>query len=344
MGSNPSHLKMGTFLTYVLVIALALLPVAGAPRSWMLYIFLFFIYLAMANMWNLLAGYSGLISLCQPAFLGLSGYTMTIFTWLGMPWWVGLWAGAAVAGLFAILISSAVFRLSGIYFAIGTLVLPEALRILFYLWRPVGGEMDGGGAGYMIKDIAGVTMDQIYWFALIVGLGSLFVMRVILRSRLGLGLAAIRDNDRAAGCCGVNVFRLKLCIFVISAVITGMAGAVFYLYQGYIEPSATFSVTWTMTLLLATVIGGIRTEEGPIFGTVVVVVLYFLLAKYAGYSFLIQGAILIGIMLLSPQGIAGVLRRNRFYRDFSRAAFGGSSDFMRRQHKKSRAGGAPVPK
>jgi branched-chain amino acid transport system permease protein len=299
------------------MVILALLPLVEAPKSWSLYVFLFFIYLAMANMWNLLAGYSGLISLCQPAFLGLAGYTMTIATWVGAPWWAGLIAGAIVAALFALLISIPVFRLSGIYFAIGTLVVPEALRMIFYLWRPVGGTMHGAGAGYMIKGIGEVSTNLIYWFAFIIGIGSIFLMRLILRSKLGLGLVAIRDNERAAASSGVNVFRLKLHTFIIAAVITGFAGAVYYLYQGYIEPSATFNVRWTMTLLLATVIGGMRTEEGPIFGTIVVVFLYFLLARYAGYSFLIQGAILIGIMLLSPQGIVGVLRYNRFYRSLT---------------------------
>jgi branched-chain amino acid transport system permease protein len=316
--------RLGTgFVPLIAItIALALFPIVGAPRSWLLYVFLFSIYLAMANMWNLLAGYSGLTSLCQPAFLGLAGYTLAISTWVGIPWWIGLIAGAMVAGLFALVISIPVFRLSGIYFAIGTLVVPEALRIIFYLWKPVGGEMDGGGAGYMIKGIAGISMREIYWLALIVGIGSVFLMRFILKSDLGLGLATIRDNERAAASCGVNVFRLKLYTFIISAVITGLAGAIFYLYQGYIEPSSTFNVTWTMTLLLATVIGGTRTEEGPILGTIVVIVLYFLLAKYGGYSFLIQGAILVGIMLLSPQGIVGVLRRSRVYRSLLRAVSG----------------------
>ena len=308
------RLRIGLVPLIAIIIVLAMFPLIGAPRSWLLYVFLFFIYLAMANMWNLLAGYSGLTSLCQPAFLGLAGYTLAIGTWVGIPWWVGLMGGAVVAALFALLISIPVFRLSGIYFAIGTLVVPEALRITFYLWRPVGGEMHGAGAGYMIKGIADVSMGQIYWFALIIGIGSIFFMGLILRSKLGLGLAAIRDNDRTAASCGVNVFRLKLYTFIISAAITGLAGAIFYLNQGYIEPSATFNVRWTMTLLLATVIGGMRTEEGPILGTIVVVVLYFLLARYAGYSFLIQGAILVGLMLLSPQGIVGVLRYNRFYR------------------------------
>ena len=299
------------------MVILALFPLMGVPRSWLLYVFIFFIYLAMANMWNLLAGYSGLTSLCQPAFLGLAGYTMAIGTWVGIPWWIGLITGALVAAVFALLISIPVFRLSGVYFAIGTLVVPEALRLVFYLWRPVGGKMHGAGAGYMIKGIADVSMDQVYWLALVIGMGSVFLMGFILRSNLGLGLAAIRDNERAASSCGVHVFRLKLYTFIIAATVTGLGGAIFYLYQGYIEPSATFNVRWTMTLLLATVIGGMRTEEGPIFGTAVVVFLYFLLARYAGYSFLIQGLILIGIMLLSPQGIAGVLRHNRFYRSLT---------------------------
>jgi branched-chain amino acid transport system permease protein len=314
MRFGTPRLRIGFIPVIATVVILGLFPLIGAPRSWLLYIFLFSIYLAMANMWNLLAGYSGLTSLCQPAFLGLAGYTLAIGTWVAVPWWIGLIGGAVVAGIFAFLISIPVFRLKGIYFAIGTLVVPEALRMIFYLWRPVGGAMHGAGAGYMIKGIGDVSTNQIYWLALTIGIGSIFLTGLILRSNLGLGLAAIRDNERAAGSCGVNVFRLKLCTFIISAVITGLAGAVFYLYQGYIEPSATFNVRWTMTLLLATVIGGMRTEEGPILGTMVVVFLYFLLARYAGYSFLIQGIILVGIMLLSPQGIVGVLRHNRSYR------------------------------
>lgn len=307
------RLRIGLAAAIPPIVFLASLPLIGAPQSWLLYAFLFFVYVAMANMWNLLAGYSGLISLCQPAFLGLAGYTLAIGTWVGIPWWVALPCGALVAALFALLISIPVFRLSGIYFAIGTLVVPEALRMIFYLWRPVGGQMQGGGAGYMIKGTGGVSTNLIYWLAFVIGIGSIFLVRRVLRSKLGLGLAAIHDNERTAASCGVSVFKLKLYTFVIAALVTGLAGAVYYLYQGYIEPSATFNVRWTMTLLLAAVIGGIRTEEGPLIGTIVVVFLYFLLARYAGYSLLIQGIILIGIMLASPQGIVGIFRRSRYY-------------------------------
>lgn len=301
----------GGLVPLVIVVVLVVLPILGVPRAWLLYLFLFFVYLAMANMWNLLAGYSGLISLCQPAFIGLAGYTLVIITWNGLPFYLGIIVGAIIAAAFALLISIPVFRLRGIYFAIGTLVVPEALRIVFFLWRPVGGALHGGGAGYMVKGLAGISMSGFYWMALAIGVASIFLMRVILRSRLGLGLAAIRDNDNTAASSGVDVFRLKLYSFVIGAFVTGIAGAIFYIYQGYIEPVSTFTIRWTMILVLSTVIGGIGIEEGPIVGTVIVVLLHFLLARYAGLSLLIQGIILVGIMLLAPQGIMGFIRKAR---------------------------------
>jgi branched-chain amino acid transport system permease protein len=312
------QLRIRLILPVVLIAVLAILPLLGAPRSWFLYLFLFFIYLAMANMWNLLAGYSGLMCLCPAAFIGLAGYTLAIVTWVGLPFYIGIIGGAIVAAVFAMLISIPVFRLRGIYFAIGTLVVPEALRIVFYLWKPVGGEMQGGGAGYMIKGTGGVTMTEIYWLTLAIGIISILLMRIILRSRLGLGLAAIRDSDRTAACSGVDVFNLKLRSFIIAAFVIGMAGAIFYIYQGYIEPVSAFNIRWLMTIMLATVIGGMGTEEGPIVGTIIVVFLHFLLSRYAGISLLIQGIILVGIMLLVPQGIMGFVRKTRAYQSLLR--------------------------
>ena len=309
-----SRLRGGLIPLVAVTVLLAVFPLIGVPHAWLLYLYLFFIYLAIANMWNLLAGYSGLISLCQPAFIGLAGYTLVIVTWSGLPPYLGVIAGAIVAAVFAILISIPVFRLKGIYFAIGTLVVPEALRMVFYLWRPIGGELYGGGAGYMIKGVTGVSLTNIYWPALVIGMGSIFLMRSILRSKLGLGLAAIRDNDNTAASSGVDVFKLKLYSFVIGAVVTGLAGSVFYIYQGCIEPASAFNIRWTMTLILATVIGGISTEEGPVIGAVIVTLMHFLLARYAGISLLIQGIILVGIMLLAPHGIMGFIRKTRIHR------------------------------
>ena len=309
-----SRLRWGITPLIAVTVVLALFPVIGVPRVWLLYLFLFFVYLTMANMWNLLAGYSGLISLCPAAFIGLAGYTMAILTWLGWPYYIGIILGSIVAALFAVLISIPVFRLKGVYFAIGTLVVPEILRYVFIIWAPVGKPVYGGGAGYTVKGVTEVSQAQAYWLALVVGIASIFLMRYILRSKLGSGLAAIRDNDITAASSGVNVFNLKLYSFVISAFVTGIAGTIFYTYQGYIEPGSAFSVRWLIIIMLATVIGGEGTEEGPIVGTIIVVFLYFLLARYAEISQIIQGIILVGIMLLAPQGIMGFIRKTRIYR------------------------------
>jgi len=311
--TNP-RLRGGLTPLIAAIVVLALFPIIGVPHVWLLYLFLFFIYLAMANMWNLLAGYSGLISLCPAAFIGLAGYTMTIMTWLGLPYYVGIIPGGIVAALFAMLISIPVFRLKGIYFAIGTLVVPEVLKFVFTLWKPVGGPYDGGGRGYTVLGVTGVSHSQVYWLALAIVIASIFLMRYILRSKLGSGLAAIRDNDITAASCGINVFNLKLYSFVIAAFVTGLAGTVFYIYQGFIEPASGFGIQWLITIMLAVVIGGEGTEEGPIVGTIVVVFLYFLLGRYAEISLIIQGVILVGIMLLAPQGIMGFIRKTRTYR------------------------------
>jgi branched-chain amino acid transport system permease protein len=325
MKAISSRLRGGVIPSIAVIVVLVVLPIIGVPRVWLLYLFLFFIYLAMANMWNLLGGYSGLISLCPAAFVGLAGYTMTVMTWLSIPYYIGIVSGSIVSALFAMLISIPVFRLKGIYFAIGTLVVPEILRFVFLLWKPVGGAIYGRGAGYTVKGVAELSQSQIYWSALAIGIGSILLIRYILRSKLGRGLAAIRDNDGTAASCGINVFNLKLYSFVIAAFMTGLAGTIFYIYSGYIEPNSAFSVQWLITIMLATVIGGEGTEEGPIVGTIIVVFLYFLLARYAEISLIIQGIILVGIMLLAPKGIMGFVRKTNTYQSLLELAAGPAS-------------------
>lgn len=303
---------MRSYLLLMLLIAVAvgltLLPVVGAPQIWLLYLFYFFVFLAAANMWNLLAGFSGLLALCPAAFIGLGGYTMTILTWLGIPYYLGIVVGGAVAALFAMIISVSVFRMRGVYFAIGTLVVPAILRLVFLRWKPVGGDLEGGGAGYMVKGVRAIPPETTYWLALAIGLVSVILVVTILRSKFGLGLAAIRDNDISAASSGIDVFRLKLSSFIIAASVMGVAGGIFYMNQGYIEPNNAFDINWLMIVLLATVIGGKGLEWGPLTGTVIVVALRFQMARYVGISSLIQGLILVVIMLVAPQGIMGLVR------------------------------------
>jgi branched-chain amino acid transport system permease protein len=306
--------RLTTLVPAAVLVVLALFPVIGVPLNWLNYLFLFFIYLALGNMWNLLAGYSGLICLCPHAFVGLAGYTLAIATLVGVPFQVGLIAGAVVAALFALLISYPVFRMKGIYFAIGTLVLPEVLRVWFSFWRPVGNVYQGKGAGYAVKGIAGVTLGDNYWLGLAIAAASILLVHMILRARLGLGLTAIRDNENTAASAGVNVFRLKLYSFIIAAFMMGIAGAAYYIYSPRINPVGGFSIRWLLMPLMATVIGGEGIEEGPIIGAAIVTFLTFLLAPYGAWSLLIQGVILIVVVTVMPQGIAGLLRQVGAYR------------------------------
>jgi len=303
------------YLPLILLLALALililLPVMDVPKTWVLYLFYIFVFLTAANMWNLLAGYSGLLALCPAAFIGLGGYIMTILTWVGIPYYVGIILGGIASAIFAMIISLSVFRMKGIYFAIGTLVVPAILRLVFLRWRPVGGNLQGGGAGYMVKGVSGIPAEVSYWIALAACLASVVTIAIILRSKFGYGLAAVRDNDVSAASSGINVYTLKLSSFIIAAFLTGVAGAIFYAYQGYIEPNDAFDISWLMIVLLATVIGGKGLEWGPLVGTVIVVFLQFQLARYAGISLLIQGLILVIIMLVAPQGIVGLINRLR---------------------------------
>jgi branched-chain amino acid transport system permease protein len=306
--------RLTTLASIAVLVVLVLFPVIGIPLRWLNYLFIFFIYLALANMWNLLAGYTGLICLCPHAFVGLAGYTLAIGTQVGVPFQVGLIAGAVVAALFALLISYPVFRMKGIYFAIGTLILPEALKAWFNFWRPVGNEYQGMGAGYSVTGIAGFTLGDKYWLALAIAAASIFVVHTILRARLGLGLTAIRDNEHTAASSGVNIFRLKLYSFVIAAFIMGIAGAAYYIYSPRIQPAGGFGISWLLLPLMATVIGGEGSEEGPIIGAAVVTFLRFLLADYGAWSLLIQGVILVVVVATMPKGIAGLLRQVGAYR------------------------------
>ena len=160
MKNLQSKITPGYILVAVVFVILAVLPIAGLPQAWTLYVLLFLFYLALSNMWNLVAGYAGLISLAQPAFLGIAAYTLAISSWYGVPWWGGMIGGALIAGAFAFLITPVVFRLSGMYFAIGTLVVPEALRIIFYLWRPIDDPLVGGGAGFTVKGVGDLSIDH----------------------------------------------------------------------------------------------------------------------------------------------------------------------------------------
>jgi branched-chain amino acid transport system permease protein len=135
----------------VAIVVLAVLPRVGMPQAWVTYLFEFFTILAVANVWSLHAGRSGMLTLCLAAFIGLGGYTMTIGSYFGIPIPLGIVLGAIVAAVFAFLLFFPVYRLKGVYFAIATLVLPQIMQYVFLIWDPVGIPRTGGGAGYTVR-------------------------------------------------------------------------------------------------------------------------------------------------------------------------------------------------
>ncbi|WP_258360998.1 branched-chain amino acid ABC transporter permease [Moorella sulfitireducens] len=265
---------------------------------------LIFMYLALAQMWNLLAGYAGLVSLGQQMFIGLGGYTLAVLTELyRAPLWSSILIGGVISLIFALIISAPIFRMREAYFTIGTWLVAEALKIFFSNWGYVR-----YGQGFFITAAYQLTTTHMYYMAMVIGLGSVAVVYIILRSRLGLGLMAIRDNETAAESMGVEVFKAKLICFLIGAFVTSIAGSIFYLYQVFIQPYAAFGIDWTVAMVFIVIIGGIGTIEGPLAGVVIYVLLRQYLYNYAGISMLVLGLIAIVLIHVAPKGFIGTLQ------------------------------------
>ncbi len=289
----------------IILVGLVLISLPSwASRYWVLVGLLFSLNLGLSQMWNLLAGYSGLISLGQQAFIGLGGYTLGVFSiYYGFPVWLSILIGGFISVLFGLLISVPIFRMRGVYFAIGSWTVAEILRILFSNWKYVG-----YGMGLFIKPAYALSFNTIYYIALGVGMASVAMVYFILRSKLGLGLMAIRDEETASETLGVDIFRCKLTCFLISAGMTGVISGVLYLHTIFIQPYSAFGIDWTVRLVFITIIGGIGTIEGPIIGSIIYVLLQQWLSDYPSVSLLILGAIAIAAILAAPKGVMGTVQ------------------------------------
>jgi branched-chain amino acid transport system permease protein len=273
----------------------------------------FFYLLAMAEMWNLLAGYAGLVSVGQQAFLGLGAYALYLIADRGG---VHPFAAVALAGLSAAAISlvtaALAFRLRGGYFAIGTWVIAEVFLLLTLNGADIGVDV-GGGVGAIILSAARLDrtlrLHGTYWWALGAGAGSVLVVYGLLRSRVGLALTAIRDDESAARSLGVDVLRMKILVWVVAAFGTGVTGAVIGLNQVRVDPSSAYTVNWTAFMIFIVVIGGIGTVEGPIIGTIIFFTLEKELANYGVWYLIILGSVAVLVAIWMRGGIWGVVGR-----------------------------------
>jgi branched-chain amino acid transport system permease protein len=269
-------------------------------------------YLALAQLWNLLAGFAGLVSVGQQAFVGLGGYALFVLTiHLSVPPLLALPLTGLIAAVIAIPTALVVFRLRGAYFAIGTWVMAEVYRLVFAQVSALGGGSGQSLPAAVVRSIAEgrETRDMlIYWVGLAVAVGALALVYLLLRSRYGLALTAIRDSEAAAESLGVNNLRTKLAIYVAAGFGTGLVGGLIFLQKLRISPDAGFSVLdWTAYVIFIVVIGGIGTIEGPIVGTLIFFLLRELLAGYGAWYLILLGAVAVVVMLKAPQGVWGLI-------------------------------------
>lgn len=294
-----------------------------APRAVVQDLFSILTLLVLAMNWNLLAGFAGLVSVGQQAFVGIGAYAMfaAIILW-GLDPLVGALIGGLVAVLFAIPMAFFAFRLQGAYFAIGTWVVADMVRLAAGQWKALGG---GTGTSLpkgttrdmigvpLVKSVLGVSSAAaadtvVYWLALGLAILTLAASFYFLRSRMGLGLQALRDNANAARSVGVDPRRIKAIVFLLTAFGTGLCGALIFIQITRVTPDAAFSVIdWTAFVIFIVVIGGIGTLPGPIVGVAIFYLLQRLLADYGTVYLILLGLIGIGIMLFARGGIWGAI-------------------------------------
>lgn len=269
----------------------------------------FITLLALAQMWNLLAGYAGMVSVGQQAWIGLGGYALIVFADdLGINMFLAVFIAGLVTALLALPTAWIIFRLRAGYFAIGTWVMAEVYNLL------VASRTDwlGGGLGRTLASAGtferSLREDLTYWLALLIGVSAVASVYFLMRSRLGLGLTAIRDSESAASSLGVDTTRIKLLVYVICAFATGVTGGLIYLNVLRITPDAAFSVQWTAFMIFIVVIGGIGTVEGPILGAIIFFFIREYLSDFGGWSLILLGLIAVAIMLVAPKGLWGLIK------------------------------------
>jgi branched-chain amino acid transport system permease protein len=265
-----------------------------------------FIVLTLASMWNLLAGYAGLVSVGQQVFVGLGAYFVLILAIHGASPFAALPVAAIGCGVVALPLWWLVSRLRTGYFAIATWVLAATVMLIIEKFSSIG-----GGTGMSLPGLTGMDSTLLtaytYWAGLAVTVVALAGIYLLLRGRLGLVLTAIRDDEVAARSSGVRVGLARMLVFVVAGAGCGAAGAVLAISQLQVQPSAVFSVQWTAEMAFATIIGGLGTIEGPIIGTAVFIVLQQTLASYNAWYLIILGLVAIFVALFARRGLWGLV-------------------------------------
>jgi branched-chain amino acid transport system permease protein len=274
----------------------------------------FFNFLTLAMLWNLLAGFVGLVSVGQQAYVGAGGYAFfALIMSFGIPPLLAIPLSGFAGALCAVPSAFLLFRLKGAYFAIGTWVMAEVLRLASLLIPTLGG---GSGLSLPVAVVRAIaeTRDMrewlTYWSSLTLAVLVMASIYLMVRSRLGLAMTSIRDSEIASESLGIRIWMTKFVLYVGVGAVTAITGALIFLQKLRITPDAAFSVNdWTAFIIFIAVIGGVGTLEGPIAGTLIFFMLRQTMAELGTIYLMVLGALAIVVMLRAPRGVWGTIAR-----------------------------------
>ncbi|NIC00842.1 branched-chain amino acid ABC transporter permease [Halobacterium sp. R2-5] len=294
----------------VVLLALAVVPFTTTPYITDI-VFTGLVFVMLGVSWNLIAGYAGQISLGHHAFFGLGAFVSAWLTTparanlpeaIQSPALLAIAVGALVAGLLALVLGPILFRLTGHYFAIGTLAVAAIIQLVLLDQR----RFSGGSTGYYVQNNLGDSATFLLMLAATVLV--VLVTYAIVNSRSGLGMRAIHDDEDAASSLGVNPLRYKMIAFVVSAAMAGLAGGFYAQFTLYVNPDSTLGVPWMVDTLVVVVLGGMGTMVGPLVGAGLFLSLDTVLRETAGeFATTIEGALIIIFIIFVPGGLYKLL-------------------------------------
>jgi branched-chain amino acid transport system permease protein len=263
-----------------------------------------FMWIALAQSWNLISGLTGYVSFGHVAFFGMGSYTTAILVVKGMAWPLAAVAGGVMAVVLAFVIGWPCLRLKGPYFAIAMLGLNEVLRVMASYFEG----LTGGGLGLSLPTLDASV--RIYYAMGLVAVAVTALTYLIVTSRFGLRLMTIREDEVAAEAMGINTFRYKIYAFLLSAAAPGIVGGLAARDMGYIEPISVFPLVTTITMIVMVLFGGKGTIWGPVLGAVILFTFQELVwAHFPHAHQVLLGAIIVTVVLVMPRGILGVLQQ-----------------------------------
>ena len=271
-------------------------------------------YVVIATAWNILGGYAGYVNFGTPAFFALGAYTaIFLIEALKAPLPVLILAGGLVSGLLGLGIGYLTLRLRGVFFSIATFALSVVVQTLVINWDYVGGAKGATIIRPSGGTIFGSYVTFLFAVMVMLAVGAVTIAWFIERSWVGRGLSALRDNEEAAECMGVPTLRLKLFATTVSGFLLGVAGAPFPYYVTYVEPSSAFNLDYAVNALAMPMIGGTTTWLGPVIGAVLLGTAQQVatVTISSELNLLIVGVVLVGFVMLAPEGIIGLVRRVR---------------------------------